>query len=166
MDEQLIGCAADSSAEQRAGDGDPPVAAWGRKCGTAPAGKEGEEARAEVAGWVDGPRFEIAHGSADGRDEETDNEGAEVRAWSQFVVLLGDGKDSEDEECGEDDFIAEGMHDGDAEGGVREENAGGAAAGAGELIGEVEAIDDGGEEQVDDACSGDCADGLRNAVGE
>ena len=76
-----------------------------------------EEARAEVAGGVDGPRFEIAHGSADERDEEADDEGAEIRAGSHFVVLLGDGEDSEDEESGKDDFVAEGMHEGDAEAG-------------------------------------------------
>ena len=70
----------------------------------------------KVAGGIDGPRFEIAHGSADECDEEADHESAEIRAGSHFVVLLGDGEDTEDEESGKDDFVAEGMHDGDARG--------------------------------------------------
>jgi hypothetical protein len=45
MDEELVSCAADGSAEKGTEDGDPPIAEGRGKGGVSPAGEEAEEAR-------------------------------------------------------------------------------------------------------------------------
>ena len=56
------------------------------------------------------PMLQGSHAGPNDGDEEADHGGAKIRAGRHFVVLLGDGEDSEDKEANEDDLVTKRAH--------------------------------------------------------
>ncbi|KAJ8533214.1 hypothetical protein ON010_g14040 [Phytophthora cinnamomi] len=104
LDEAHVGGGADDSADKRAYNRDPEVAVTQRPHLPAPAGEEGEEARAEVAGRVERVARVKAEGHADAREHQSNGAGEAVRAC-RLVELVADSEDAADKQSRTDDLV-------------------------------------------------------------